>query len=110
MVSIGKITYKGKSGKEYKFNIYDLKSSWTEDAVVYLVTRAEKKPDGGTTHHLIYIGQTDNLKTQFAYHNKQSCFDKNNANRLCLIMEGNEKTRTSIESDLLANRKTPCND
>jgi len=110
MASLGTIIFKGKSGKEYTFNIYNLDSSWDEIAVVYVVTRAEPKPNGGNTHQVIYIGETDNLKERFSNHHKQSCFDKNKANRLCTFHVIDNETRLAIESDLIGSHDTPCND
>lgn len=109
MASLGQITLKGKSGKEYKFEIYNFKSSWSEVAVIYVVTYAEEKQDGGHTHSILYVGQTDNLKERFENHHKQDCFDRNKANRLCLLLESNEKTRVSIEADLIDRISPPCN-
>jgi len=106
MASLGKIVFTGVSEKQYTFDIYDLNSQWNEVPVIYVVTRenSDKK------HTVIYIGQTDNLKQRFSNHHKQLCFDNNNANRLCLIVEKNENTRLDTESDLVQNYKTPCND
>ena len=110
MARLGHVIFTGKSGKKYTLDAYDIKSSWSEVAVVYIATRAEEKPDGGYTHHAIYIGQTDNLKERFKTHLRQGCFEKNKANRLCLLMEKDLKTRLSIESDLIGLWKPPCND
>jgi predicted GIY-YIG superfamily endonuclease len=109
MSDVQTITLKGKSGNSYVFNIYDIKSNWAEVAAVYVVTRAVTKPEGGSTHYIIYVGQTDNLKNRFSNHDHQKCFDNNNANRLCVLQQGNEDKRRSIESDLIGSYNPPCN-
>jgi hypothetical protein len=110
LLSLGTIDYKGKSGKTYTFNIYAFDSSWNSVSAVYIVTHRVKNNNSGYTHTTIYIGQTDNLKERFSNHHKQGCFARNNANCLCILLETNEQTRLSIESDLLASHNTPCND
>jgi len=110
MASLGKITFYGASGKAYVFDIYDLNSSWNEVPAIYVVTRAHSDADGTIRHAAIYIGQTDNLKQRFSNHHKQSCFNLNRANRLCIIVENSEAARLNAETDLIRGNKTPCND
>jgi hypothetical protein len=109
MKILGTATFKGCSGKEYKFNIYDLKSKLDNVPAIYIVTRREIDLEGYVDHFALYIGQTDDLKKRFSKHDKQGCFKKNQANRLCLIFETDEQNRILAESDLLTNYKTPCN-
>ncbi len=109
MASLGTITYKGASGKEYTFNIYDFNSSWNEVPAIYFVTHAFNS-GSQIMHKAIYIGQTDNLKQRFLNHHKQACFSSHNANRLCIIIEKSENARLATETDLIRAIKPPCND
>ena len=110
MAKLTTVSFTGKSGKKYSFDVYKFDTSWKDVSAVYIVTHAKPKSNGGHTHSVIYIGQTDNLKERFSNHNKQKCFEENEANRLCILMEQDEKTRLSIESDLIDLHDTPCND
>ncbi|MGD0613653.1 MAG: GIY-YIG nuclease family protein [Anaerolineales bacterium] len=97
----------GASHKEYSFTLYGFPDAWDEIAGVYLVARMDKD---NNSIHPIYVGETENLKNEFSNHPKQACFDKNNVNVLGWISESNEQTRRSIETDLMASLKPPCND
>ncbi len=108
MSNVGKVRFKGKV-KEYIFDVYYLDSLLGGIPAVYIVTRAEPNRSGGYTQYPIYIGQTDNLKAQMAAHEKGPCFAKNQANRLCVLMVKDEKSRKAIAADLLALWVTPCN-
>ncbi len=109
MSSLGQLVLKGKSGNSYTFKVYDINSNWNSVAAVYSVTRATSN-EGKISHHIIYIGQTNDLKERFQNHHKQYCFDSNHANRLCVLIENNVNKRLYIESDLIANYNPKCND
>jgi hypothetical protein len=109
MATLGSISFKGKSGKGYTFEIYPLSSSWNSVSAVYIVTRRIKNQSDGYTHSAIYIGETGNLKERFSNHHKYNCFIENSANCLCILIESNEQNRLTIESDLLGNYNPPCN-
>jgi hypothetical protein len=49
------------------------------------------------------------LSERFDDHHKAECFSRRGAAHLCVHVEGNEKTRLAIESDLIANYNPPCN-
>jgi predicted GIY-YIG superfamily endonuclease len=110
MAKIADYTVAGKSGQKYTFEVYAFDSSWGEVAVVYLVTKRTKKPDGGGSHAHIYVGQTDNLKERFGSHHKADCFTSHGANCLCVLQESSEERRLAIESDILDGGNWPCND
>lgn len=107
MAKLGTVTFSGSSGKPYTLDYYNLASTWSEVAGVYVVSRYDATAN---KIHAIYVGETDNLKNRFANHHKQSCFDKNNANTLCWIDETNSQSRFATEADLLGGLKPPCND
>jgi excinuclease UvrABC nuclease subunit len=99
--------FSGASHKVYSFDLYNFPGEWGEVAGVYLVARLDKNNNMVCP---VYVGETDNLKNRFSTHPKQACFDKNNANILGWISEGNELTRRSIETDLIDSLKPSCND
>ena len=109
MNKLSTINFHGESKNVYAFDIYDINDVWDSIEVVYVVTRAYSNPNGGITHKIIYIGETGNLNERFYDHHKQSCFDSNNANRLCLKIINNETERFTIETDLINYYNPPCN-
>lgn len=109
MGKLGTITFKGKSGNEYSFNVYPFNTDFKAIGAVYFVTQRTEKSDGTGSHTRIYVGETGDLSERFDNHHKQDCFDKHNANCICVHSESNEKTRLEKESDLIDNYNPPCN-
>ncbi len=104
------VTLKGKSGKAYKFEVYDLDGSSSAGAGVYAVTDRHQSTQGGYTHTVIYIGQAHDLGNRFADHHKAKCFTDHGANSLCLHADEYEQSRVVKEGDLIAAYNPPCND
>ena len=100
----------GASGKKYAFLVYPWGTTFKPIGGVYAVTRATSNQSGGETHTIVYVGQTGDLSERFDAHHKASCFSRNSANRICVHVESNEKTRLTTESDLIAAYNPPCND
>ena len=109
MSKLGTISTSGQSGKPYSFNVLSLDSNFDEIPAVYVVTNRHKSGDR-YSHTFIYIGQTDNLKERIENHHKQDCFDKNDANAICVHQEYSEKKRLTIESNLIEAKNPLCND
>lgn len=110
MAKLATITFTGASGQEYEFDVYPFDTDFTNIGAVYFVTKRTLKAEGGGTHTYIYIGQTDDLSTRFDNHHKAECFEREEANCVCIHQEDNEQSRLEIESDLLGNYDPPCND
>ena len=109
MAKLGTITFKGKSGNEYSFNAYPIDTEFKAIGTVYFITKRTEKADGTGTHTRIYVGQTEDLSERFDNHHKQDCFDRNNANCICIYSESDEDQRLEIEADLIDNYNPPCN-
>ena len=99
----------GASGKKYAFLVYPLGTTFKPLGGVYAVTRAAANPSGGQTHSIVYIGQTGDLSERFDAHHKGECFGRRGGTHMCVQVEGNERVRLAIESDLIANYNPPCN-
>ncbi len=102
--------FPGISGNRYEFEVYPWGTQFNPIGAVYLISRRVSKPDGGADHYRVYVGQTDDLSTRFDSHHKEDCFQRERANCICVHAEPNEQTRLSIETDLIAYRRPPCND
>ena len=110
MAHYGSMTVKGKRGNSYTFEVYHYHIEFKPLAAVYLITKRTIKSDGGGSHDLIYIGETQSLEDRFNNHHKEQCFKNHSANCKCVHFENNESTRLKIESDILGNYDFPCND
>lgn len=109
MSSLGSITIKGKSGSGYSFDLYRMGQSFKALGAVYVILELQSK-DGSPWYRYIYVGETGDLSTRFDSHHKQKCFDKESADRIGIHLQSSEKTRTSIEDDILQGGTWPCND
>ena len=110
MAKYGDITSTGQSGTIYQFEAYSWDAPFDEVGVVYIITGRTVKPEGGGTHARIYIGQTADLSERFDNHHKISCFERHNANCICIHVDNNENSRRTKEADLIAGYRPPCND
>lgn len=101
------LIWKGKSGKEYKYWIYDLDA--THDAVPANYIFVSKT---GTTYYMpIYIGETEDISERFDSHHKMPCIQRNGATHLCTHKsDADKKVRCTEEADLINNYNPTCND
>ena len=107
MASLGTITWLGKSGKSYKYEIWSLSEIHKAVPANYIFVK-ETEAD---RYQPIYIGQTGDISERFDNHHKMSCIRKNGATHLCSHgSSSDEKERKAEESDLLGKWNTPCND
>lgn len=109
MAKYGDITFKGASGKEYKFEAWPWGTQFNTIGAVYFTTKRTPKSDGGGNHANVYIGQTSDLSERFDNHHKNDCFKRNGVNCICVHQDNNEESRLTKESDLIKGNKTPCN-
>lgn len=110
MAKIGTLDFTGISGHVYTFNVYPLNHNMPKKEAVYFVTHRTIKADTSVDHILIYVGETANLAKEFENHSKQSCFDSETANCVCVHWEEHEDTRVKLKNDLLDQYHPPCND
>lgn len=105
MAAEDKVTVKGVSGAQYNFEVYSWGTSFNAVGGLYLVLK--KQPTG--KYSLLYVGQTGDLSERFDNHHKQSSFDRHGKTHIAVRGEGTEKTRLSIETDLIQNYQPVCN-
>lgn len=107
----GNVTFVGKSGERYHFQVWSLEVRFKPVAAVYFVT---KRAYDSTTyrracHDAIYIGQTENLSSALAAAARPECFSKFGANCVCVHLLADEGRRIAVEQDLLDAHSTHCN-
>ncbi len=100
------ILWKGASGAEYKYWIYDLPPNFKAGAGNYIFAK-ETKPN---THVAIYIGETEDLSDRFDDHHAMACIKKEEATHIHVhSTSGVAQTRRDEESDLIARWSPSCN-
>jgi hypothetical protein len=107
----GNVTFVGKSGEHYHFQVWSLEARFKSVAAVYFVTK--RAYDNSTYHRAchdgIYIGQTGDLSGSLAAEGQLERFRKHGANCVCVHVLADEERRSAIERDLLDAHPTHCN-
>lgn len=104
------VIFKGASGNTYDFTAYSINSSFQNYGAVYVFTREYNDSQGTTRYRPLYIGKTSELGNRIDGHEKRDCVDQHGANTLCVYWESSAAKRSGIETDLLNNYTTPCNE
>jgi excinuclease UvrABC nuclease subunit len=101
------IHFNGKSGREYKFWIHPLGTSFKDSPGVYGWLK-ETQPG---TFRPVYFGQSKSLSDRHGNHEKEAEVKRNGATHICAHMtSGTEAERLAEEKDLIENYKPVCND
>ena len=109
MAKFRTVTYTGESGSKYTFTAYSRDSDFNAVGAVYFITRRTGNDEGGYSHTKIYVGETSDLSSRPLSHHRKECFDKHQANCVCLLVEDDHETRLEIELDLRRKYNPPCN-
>jgi hypothetical protein len=110
MPALGKTTFRGKSGKDYEFMVYPLRTKIRKIAGLYVIADRCHKDSSAYRHQALYVGQTEDLSQPFEKHRKAKEFERHNANCICFYKEESEDFRIEIERDLVAAMRPICND
>lgn len=106
MAKLGTTTLTGKSGKQYKLNVYPGNMQFNDFIPgVYLISRN----DGGETDAAIFLGETDNVDVTLRKHDKQACFDEHGYNRIAFYRNASKPVRDNVMADLLPVLNPACN-
>lgn len=109
MAKIASIEFKGLSGKIYEFVTYSKDHDTFEDvSAVYIFVRRYQK-EGEYYQEVLYVGETGELKTRLANHEKWPEVKKRGCTAISVMLVSGEKERKDIETDLIKAKKPPCN-
>ena len=108
MASERTIIWPGGSGREYKYWIYPIGTSFKPIAGNYIFAK-ETKPNAWTTP--IYVGETDNLQRCLtSNHEKMPCVERYGGTHLHTHTCSDDDTiRRNEEADIRAKWNPPCN-
>ncbi len=105
-VATDTIMMEGRSGAKHEFQVFSWGTDFKPLGAVYVVLK--RRTDG--RYDVIYIGETGDLSERFDNHHQTACFTRNGKTHIGVHLESSEQRRRAIESDLIANYNTPCNE
>lgn len=101
------IQWPGKSGRKYKYWIYEIGQSLKAEPGNYIFAK-ETSPDKWTP---VYIGETQDLSERFDNHHKMACIRQHGGTHICVHTSGSSRAaRQAEEDDLISYWNPPCND
>jgi hypothetical protein len=110
MPALGKMVFKGKSGKAYRFKVYPLGTRFRKLSGVYVIGSRLHSGDGNRRLVPIYVGHTEDFSQPFDMHRKAKDFTEQGANCICLQSDAVEESRMAKEQDLVAGLHPVCNE
>lgn len=110
MAALGRIVFRGKSGKSYRFKVYPLGTRFRKISGVYIIGTRMPGANGGRRLVPLYIGHTEDFSQPFCKHHKAREFTKQGANCVCLQSDAVEESRVAKEQDLVSRLRPACND
>jgi len=103
MSTLGTIEFKNDEGHSYDFRIFPMDAVFKQGhGGVYIVTRRHDEPKHHHGHHIIFIGETDDLATALGDHPEQAMFEQEGANCFCVHATQDADARARIASELQA--------
>ena len=100
------IYWKDKSGTSHRFWIYPRGTKFNEPCPGIYIYARETSPHKWVP---IYIGQTENVNVRLANHEQRECVDQNGATHIHVSIITDEKSRFTLEKDLIEQWKPVCN-
>ena len=98
--------WRGSSGEEYHYTVYDLESSFPVEPGNYIFASY----DVVKGWIAVYIGQTHNLQERLTNHEKENCTAGNDATHIHIhINHFGEQARLDEERELIENYDPCCN-
>jgi hypothetical protein len=110
MAALGRMVFKGKSGKAYRFKVYPLGTRFRKISGVYIIGSRMHGENGGRRLRPLYVGHTEDFSQSFGQHHKAREFTEQGANCICLQSDAEEESRLAKERDLIAGLHPKCND
>jgi hypothetical protein len=110
MALLGKMVFKGKSGRAYRFRVYPFGTRLRKVSGVYIVGNRSQNTDGVRDVVPLFVGHTADFSEPFTGHRKAGEFTRQGADCICLQADAEVESRQAKEQDLIAALKPVCND
>jgi len=106
MAKVGDTSFFGTSRTVYRFGVYNLDSNFKDQvAAVYVFATTNDKGQ----HQPLYIGETDKLGVDVSRQSAMPILREHGEARVCVHLDGDEISRKSKTSDLIAYYKPSGN-
>lgn len=110
MPALGQTSFRGRSGKKYRFKVYPLCTRIRKIPGLYVIASRSHDALTGHKHEVLYVGQTEDLSQPFDKHHKAVEFERYGANCICLHADESENSRVVKEQDLVTAMHPVCNE
>ena len=99
---IGSVVFSGKSGEEYRFEVWPMETRFKPVPAVYFVTK-RGAPSGTfsrSDHEHLYLGHTPDISRPLGTTAQLAWFNAAGANCVCVYAAQSEERRVAIKKDL----------
>ncbi len=110
MAALGRMVFKGKSGKAYRFKVYPFGTRFRKISGVYIIGSRMPGANGGRRVVALYVGHTEDLSRPLGQPHKAEEFTQRGADCVCVQSDALEESRLAKERDLIARLHPTCND
>lgn len=107
MASLGMTTFKGRSGKQYRFKVFPLGTRFRKISGVFVVACRAQGTNGGHRYIALFAGHTADFSLPFAEHPQAPDCARQGANCICVLKDGSEESCLAKEQDLLGALRRP---
>jgi hypothetical protein len=97
----GSLLLETAEGDRYAFDVRWMSDPLPNVPAVYAVSRRQRRPDGGWSHKVVYLGQTDDLAQRIARHSGNALFDLHDAQAVAFLEVPELQRRRAIRDALL---------
>ncbi len=70
MASLGKATFKSKTGNHYRFKVFPLGTRFRKISGIYMIAYRAHGAHGGYRHKVLFVGNTEDFSQPFEKHHK----------------------------------------
>jgi hypothetical protein len=110
MASLGKTTFKGRSGTAYRFKVFPLGTRFRKISGVYVIGSRLHSTNGGQQVVPLYVGHTEDFSRPFERHHRAKDLSQQGANCICVQRDAIDESCAAKEQDLIAALHPACND
>ena len=102
MASLGRTSFKSKTGKQYRFKVFPLGTRFRKLSGIYVIAYRARGADGSHRHKILYVGNTEDFSQPFEKHSKAQDLVRLGANCICVQRDLSADSRQKKEQDLIA--------
>lgn len=98
----GRLVFETAEGERFTFDVRWMSDALPNVPAVYAVSRRQRRPDGGWSHKVVYLGETDDLARRIARHAGNALFDLHDARAVAFFEVPEPDRRRAVRDALVA--------